>query len=209
MTRTKWFLLCFALILLLIPFVIKFVQSASIPHPPNVPESWKSHDGGIGIYQVWLPRGWKDVEKGRIGLGSFLRAVKSDQDDYGMISVWKDISAFEIHAPLVGKELARECSSYYPVSLTLDFDGAIPVGASNVVMIERADDGIDIAYQSAVLVREADRNLVRTVAFVVSEKHVFMVHLDTFEEIDASGPALYEKILNAFYFIDEQTFPEQ
>ena len=100
MTRTKWFLLCFALILLcalillFIPFLIKSIQLASIPHPPNVPDSWKPHDGGIGIFQVWLPRGWKDVEKGRIGSGSFLHAVGSDKEEYGTINVWNDDSTF-------------------------------------------------------------------------------------------------------------------
>lgn len=206
MTRTKWFWLCFALILLLTLFPVKSIQSVPITRLPNVPETWKPHQGGIGIFQVWLPSEWKDVEKGRTG--SFLRAVRNDQGEYGMITVWNDDSTFEINAPLVGKELARECSSHYPVSLTLDFNGGIPVDATNVVMIEREDDGIDIAYQSAVLIRETDRNLVRTVAFVVSERHVFMIHLDTTEEINENGSTLYEKILNTFYVTEwnEQTF---
>ncbi|MCP4541900.1 MAG: hypothetical protein GY832_32625 [Chloroflexi bacterium] len=206
MTRNKWLLLGFisillcALILVLIPSLIKSIQLASIPHPPNVPKSWKPHQGGLGIFQVWLPRGWKDVKKGRIGL--LLKASMSDKEGYEWITVRNYDPAFEGYAPLVGKELARECSSSYPVSLTLDFDGGIPVDATNVVMIERKGDGIDIAYQSAALVREMDGNLVRTVAFVVSEKHVFMISLDTYEGINENGPALYEKILNAFYVTD-------
>jgi hypothetical protein len=197
MARAKWFLLCFTLILLLVLFLIQFVQSASIPHPPNVPQSWKPHQGGIRIFQVWLPREWKDVEKGRTGL--LLRVSRSDEEEYGRITIWNDDSVFEVEAPLVGKELARKCSSHYPVSSTLDFDGSIPVDATDVVVIEREDNGTNIAYQSAVLVREADRNLVRTVAFVVSEEHVFMIHLDTTEKVNGNRSALYEKILNAFY----------
>ena len=196
MTRTKWFWFCFALILLCALFLVKSIRSVPMTYPPNIPGDWKPHQGGIGIFQVWLPGEWKDVEKGRTG--SFLRAVRSGEE-YGMITVWNDDSIFEINAPLVGKELARQCSSHYPVSLTLDFEGSIPVDVANVIMIEREDDGIYIAYQSAVLVREADRNLVRTVAFAVSAEHVFMIHLDTTEGINENGSTMHEKILRAFY----------
>ncbi len=199
MTRTRWFLLCLVLILFLVPFLAKFIQSVSIPHPPNVPENWERHRGGLGRFEVWLPKGWKDVEKGRVTLLSSV--LRSDEGEYGMIIVSDDDLASEIYAPLVGAELARECSRHVPVSLTLDFDGGVYLDATNVVVIEQEDDRSNIAYQSAVLRRDTDKNLVRTVACMVSEKHVFLVYLDTTEIVSENGSSssTYERILKAFY----------
>jgi hypothetical protein len=209
MIHKKWFLLGLTLVLLFVLFLLfNLVRSYFVPLPSDVSGDWRWHQGEG--FEIWLPKEWEDAGKSHttiyslpgIGGGSVIpvvfSALKRNEESNEWITVQSYDIAFDLYAPLVGEELARECSRNLPVSLTLDFDGIIYLDAANVIIIEEYEDRDAVAYQSAVLKRDTDKNWVRTVACVVGSDHVYLVSLDTVEAKDWTGLPTFERILISF-----------
>jgi hypothetical protein len=211
-TRSKWFLLLLVSTLFLVSILAKCLLLTPKTPPPGIPESWRRHRDVLVRFELWLPEDWEHLGGIRTAIFS-IRSVaegirspllfRASGDIKQGVGEWITVrdfdAAFELYAPLTGEELARECSKFYPVVSTLpDFDGVTYLDASNVVVIDQDESRSAIAYQSDVLIQGVDKDLVRTIACVVSRNHVYQIHLDTLEEEDDTNTSTYERILRAF-----------
>jgi hypothetical protein len=203
-------------ILFLASILAKCVLSRPVTPRAGVPESWRHHKEVFGEFEVWLPEEWgalgdihtlvyslREVAGGSQFPLLFSASAKGVDGCHNWIKVKDYDIAFELYAPLVGEDLARECSRNHPVALTGEFDGVVYLDASNVVTIEIDESKSAIAYQSDVLGQSVDnKDLVRTIACVVSRNHVYQVYLDTVEESNSTNASTYERILKSFRVLE-------
>jgi hypothetical protein len=210
MSRRKKLLLLLVLLLLSTSILARRILSPPPTSPPGIPESWKRHQDTLGNFELWLPEEWENPGHVRTAVFSIrevadgirdalvLSAVKiGDEGVEGWVTVRDFDVAFDLYAPLVGTELAIECSRNDPV-LPIDFVGAVRLDASNVVVVEKGDDTSVIAYQSGVYDQSANEDIVRAIAYAVSSDHVYQIKLHTIEMRDSTDTPTYEKILEAF-----------
>ena len=113
---------------------------------------------------MWLPEEWEDLGTFRTIEHRLRDAVEGDESSilfaafgsrdrcFESIVVESYDRAFEIHAPLVGEELAREFVRVHPVILTDEAGrNVFPEPSTDIVAIEQGGDKVTIAYQSFVL----------------------------------------------------------
>ena len=211
MTRTKWLLLLFIAILLLVPILPKCILSTPTTPPPGIPESWKRHKEMSGRFEVWLPEEWEDLGDIRTIEYRLRDVVESDEspvlfvafrsrDPYSeSIIVESYDRAFDVHAPLVWEELAREFVRLNPVILTDEAGrNVFPEPSTDIVTIEQDDNKAIIAYQGYVLKQGLNEDFARTIACVVTRSHVYGIHLDTIEESGSTSIPIYEGVLKTF-----------
>lgn len=210
MSRRRWLLLLAVASLFLVLILIKFKLLASETRPPGVPENWKRHKEVLGRFEMWLPKEWERLGGIRTVIEG-LREVAEGNEAPLLFAAWrysadgrhesvtiKDYNAaFESYAPLIGEELAKECSMGKPVAFTLDFTGTVRLDDSKVMTVELEENEIAIAYQSDVLAQNHEGDFTRTVACVVSRNHAYLVYLDTLEKDNTNIPT-YEKVLRTF-----------
>jgi len=210
-TRGKWFLLVLVAVLLLVSILAMFMPSTPAMPSPGVPESWKRHKELFGRFEMWLPEGWEEMgyirttihnlrEVAEGGESPLLFSASGDRlhGFYQWVEVVGYDTAFEFYAPLVGEELAQECSRRHPVALTRESVEPVYLDDSNIVIIELDEGQSIVAYQSEVLGQSLDSNLVRTVGCVVSTNHVYQIYMDVVEENEGTNVPIHETILKAF-----------
>lgn len=211
MTRGKWLLLVLASILLLVSALAIYALSTPTMPPSGVPEGWKRHQELFGRFEMWLPEGWEESGHIRTVIHRLRQVAERDEAPllfsasggnldgfYQWIRVTSYDTAFEFYAPLVGEELARECSRTHSVALTLESVETVYLDSSNVTVIKFDESKNVVAYQRGVLDQGPDSSLVRTVACVVGTNHVYQIYLNTVEENEGANTPVYETILGAF-----------
>ena len=208
MTRTKWLLLVSSL--LLVSVLAKWMLSTPAVPPPDVPESWKHHKEVFGRFEVWLPEGWEELGDIRTVTNSLRDVIEGDEFPVLFVAfrsgtcpesilIERYDRAFDIYAPLVWEELAKEVVRLNPVILTDEAGrNVFPEPSTDIATIEQDENKAIIAYQSYVLKQDLDGDFVRTIACVVTRSHVYGVHLDTIEESGSTSIPTYERVLKTF-----------
>jgi hypothetical protein len=189
----------------------KCILSTPTTPPPGIPESWKRHKEMSGRFEVWLPEEWEDPGDIRTIMRSLRDVVEGDESPvlfvafssrgpcFESIIVESYDRAFDVHAPFVWEELAREFVRLNPVILTDEAGrNVFPEPSTDIVTMEQDENKAVIAYQGYVLKQDLNEDFVRTIACVVTRSHVYGIHLDTIEESGSTSISTYERVLKTF-----------
>lgn len=213
MTRRKLLLIFCVGVLLTASILAMCILSTPATPPPGVPEGWRHYEEILGRFEVWLPGDWEDLGAIRTIECKVRGIVEGDEspilfvasgsivDGFPELMIVQDYdTSFEIHAPRVGEELAREFVRLHPIALT-GASGKIVYlePLTDIVTIERNENKVALAYRSYLLVNQGvDQDFVRTIACAVSRNHVYAISLDTIEQRNGKEMPVYGRILRFF-----------